>query len=190
MGILNRFLLFLFTIVSIAAGCGLVAVLSRLVPERVWVDAVNLYAGWPETFVGLAIYLLVGFELLCSVFVRKKDGPSSRGEITLSSDLAGSVQVSAAAVKGVAERAARSIRGVRDVRSQLHVARGEQGESSLRLALSLVLGTEAPVKEVSDEVHAAVEQELSSLLGLAGVDVAIRVTDITTARLPHQPRVS
>ena len=192
MGILNRFLLFLFSLVSLVAGGGLAFIAARLVPERMWLDVVNAYVGRPETLAGLAIYLVVGLILLVSVFSHKNGAAETHGEITLASDVAGSVHVSTTAVKGVAERAAMSVRGVRDARTRLHVVRPKNGamESGVHLSLQLVLGMEAPVKEVTAAVHSSVTQELSALLGLEDVDVTIAVTDITPARLPYQPRVS
>ncbi|MCI6284407.1 alkaline shock response membrane anchor protein AmaP [Selenomonas sp.] len=190
MGILHRFLLFLFALVSVVAGAGLVVIAAKLLPERTWVDAVNWYAGRPETFAGLAVYLIVGLELLVSSVARKTERETS-GEILLASDLAGSIHVSTAAVKGVAERAARSVRGVRDVQTKLRVSRAKNAaESVLRLSMQLVLGTEAPIKTVADDVHDAVAQELEALLGLSDVELSIAVADITPAKLPHQPRVS
>lgn len=190
MGILNRFLLFLFTLVSIAAGASLVIIAAKLVPERTWMDIVNGYVGRPETFAGLALYLIVGVELLVSALARTKEA-ETHGEILLASNLAGNIEVSSAAVKGVAERAAYSVHGVRDVRTKLHVSRRKHGEeSTLRLAMQLVLGMEAPVKTVADDVHSAVMQELETLFGITDVDISIAVSDITQAKLPHQPRVS
>ncbi|WP_294157119.1 alkaline shock response membrane anchor protein AmaP [uncultured Selenomonas sp.] len=190
MGIFHRFLLFLFTLVSLAAGGALVVVAAKLLPERAWLEVLNQYVGRPETYAGLALYLLVGLVLLFSVFSRSKER-EFRGEVTLAADVAGRVQVSTAAISDVAQRAARTVHGVRDVRTKLHVVHAKQGgEDGLRLSMQLVLGTEAPVKQVADEVHDVVLQELSALLGLENVELALGVSDITAAKLPHQPRVS
>ena len=101
MGIFHRFLLFLFTLVSLAAGGALVVVAAKLLPERAWLEVLNQYVGRPETYAGLALYLLVGLVLLFSVFSRSKER-EFRGEVTLAADVAGRVQVSTAAISDVA----------------------------------------------------------------------------------------
>ena len=53
MGILNRFLLFLFALVSVAAGGALVAIAARLLPQQEWLSLVEQYAGRPECLAGL-----------------------------------------------------------------------------------------------------------------------------------------
>ena len=69
MGILNRFLLFLFALVSVAAGGALVVVAARLLPQQEWLSLVEQYAGRPECLAGLAIYLIVGLHLLVSSLI-------------------------------------------------------------------------------------------------------------------------
>ena len=192
MGILNRFLLFLFALVSVVCGGALTIVAARLVPQQEWLSLVDAYAGRPECLAGLVIYLIVGLHLLVSALVVRSKGTQLRGELTLLADTAGSIHVSSAAVRDVAERAARDVRGVRDVRATLRATRpsGSAGESAIQLSLSLILGTEVPVRETADAVHNRVGEELSSILGFPEVDIKIEVSEITQAKLPHQPRVS
>lgn len=192
MGILNRFLLFLFALVSVAGGGALLVVVARLLPQQEWLSIVEQYAGRPECLAGLAIYLVVGLHLLVSSLIFRSKEQETRGELTLVAGTAGNIQVSSAAVRDVAERAARDVRGVRDVHAKLtsHRSNGVGAESSIRLSLQLVLGTETPVRETADEVHEAVQATLSSLLGFPEVDIQLSVSEITQAKLPNQPRVS
>ena len=192
MGILNRFLLFLFALVSVAGGGALLVVAARLLPQQEWLSIVEQYAGRPECLAGLAIYLVVGLHLLVSSLIFRSKEQETRGELTLVAGTAGNIQVSSAAVRDVAERAARDVRGVRDVHAKLTSRRsnGVGAESSIRLSLQLVLGTETPVRETADEVHEAVQATLSSLLGFPEVDIQLSVSEITQAKLPNQPRVS
>ena len=192
MGILNRFLLFLFALVSVAAGGALVVVAARLLPQQEWLSLVEQYAGRPECLAGLAIYLIVGLHLLVSSLVFRSKEQETRGELTLVAGTAGNIQVSSAAVRDVAERAAHSVRGVRDVHARIKSRRpdGVGADSTIRLSLQLILGTETPVRETADAVHEAVQAELSSLLGFPEVDIALSVSEITQAKLPNQPRVS
>ena len=192
MGILNRFLLFLFALVSVAGGGALLVVAARLLPQQEWLSIVEQYAGRPECLAGLAIYLVVGLHLLVSSLIFRSKEQETRGELTLVARTAGNIQVSSAAVRDVAERAARDVRGVRDVHAKLTSPRsnGVGAESSIRLSLQLVLGTETPVRETADEVHEAVQATLSSLLGFPEVDIQLSVSEITQAKLPNQPRVS
>ena len=150
------------------------------------------YAGRPECLAGLAIYLVVGLHLLVSSLVFRSKEQETRGELTLVAGTAGNIQVSSAAVRDVGERAARSVRGVRDGQARIKSRRpdGAGADSSLRLSLQLILGTETPVRETADAVHEAVQAELSSLLGFPEVDIALSVSEITQAKLPNQPRVS
>ena len=192
MGILNRFLLFLFSLVSIAGGGALLVVAARLLPQQEWLSLVDQYAGRPECLAGFAIYLIVGLHLLLSSLLVRSSGQETRGELTLVAGAAGSIQVASAAVRDVAERAARDVRGVREVHARLtsHRPDGTGADSSIRLSLQLVLGTETPVRETADAVHEAVQAALSSLLGFPDVAIELSVSEITQAKLPNQPRVS
>lgn len=190
MGILTRFLLFLFALVSVVAGGTLMVIAARLFPEPAWLAIWNQYAGRPETLAGLGIYLVVALLLLVRSVSFEKSSEVRRKAVALSSSATGSVDVATAAVQGVAERTARSLPSVRDVRADVHMARKKDGTEQLRLSLRLVLGTEVPVKDVTSAVEAAVRDELSRLLGLDDVGMKIAIEDITSGKLPHQPRVS
>lgn len=189
MGILTRFFLFLFALVSLVAGGALLIPAARLVPEAAWLSFVHPYIGRPETLFGLGIYLLVALSLLVSAVSFPKAGAARRSSVALPAGDAGAVDVATAAVEAVACRAARAEKGVREADARL-TAKPQNGGERLTLALRLAVGTDTSVPDVTAAVAAAVQGELARLLGLGDVALKITISDITQGRLPHQPRVS
>ena len=191
MGIGTRFLLFLFAAVSLAAAGTGIGIASGLLPEAQWLYEARFLIGRPETLAGLGVYFVVGLCLFFASFLGKSKG-SSAADVSLIAGPAGEVRVAVPAIRELAERVAISVRGVREAKAHVTVVRAHAAgaEDGLTVSLELLLGTEAPVKEVASAVHDTVADSLATLLGLSEIDIRERVSAITQARLPRKARVS
>lgn len=189
MGVGNRILLALYTLVTLALTVLLAGVLLPLLPEREWANEIAYLTGRPEAYAGLLAYFLVGVHLfLCAFSARKGQGGA---EICLVTGTAGRVHVSVAAVRSVVLRVAGDVPGVRDAQAQvLHSRVSGSEEDRLRVRVRLTLRSGVPVKETADQVSACIRQELAQVLGIEDVQAEISVAEISDERLPQRPRVS
>ena len=96
---------------------------------------------------------------------------------------AGAVQVALSAVRGIVERAALSMQGVRTVTSviSVHDAPKDSPATPMQVELKITLADHTSLNAVSEELTAKVRQELHDVLGIPDVPVTLCVTEISNA---------
>lgn len=171
MGILDRIILTVYTIVLLAAS-GL-AVLIGVGWERP-ADAVRASLGTLNGRLSIGavglIFFVSSVRLLILAFRRGQPGQSVLHETDL-----GEVRISLDAIENLVQRVARQCKGVRDVRPQVGLdADGIHG--TLRVWVSPDVSVPDVARELQDEIGEAVQGVVG--VALAGLD--IRVENITT----------
>ena len=105
---------------------------------------------------------------------------------------AGAVQVALPAVRGVVERVALSMQGVRTATAAISVqdAPKDTAATPMQVELKITLAEHTSLNAVSEELTAHVRQELHDVLGISDVPVELRVTEITNAGSSSKRSVS
>ena len=184
MGILNRLFLLPYALFTMALSIAVAAVALRIIPEGVWLNELRYALSRQELLVVCAIAFLVSLKLFFAVFSRTSN-PSSRthGEFMVIDTPAGAVQVAVSAVRGIVERVALSMQGVRTATAviSVHDAPKDSVGTPMQVELKITLADQTSLNAISEELTEKVRQELHDVLGIADVPVALRVTEIANA---------
>lgn len=180
MGILNRLLLLPYVLVTMALSVAVVAVALRIVPESVWLNELRYALSRQELLAVCGVFFLVSLKLFFAVFSRTSTSARTHGEFMVVDTKAGAVQVALPAVRGIVERVALSLQGVRTATAviSVHDAPKDSVGTPMRVELKITLADQTSLNAVSEELAEKVRQELHDVLGVADVPVALRVTEI------------
>lgn len=188
MGIINRFLLLLLSLMTLALSVAVFGAVFGWLPETVWLENIHYALGRQESTVVVVLVFLISLKLLVQVFSRSNEKTTSRGEYVIESGPRGEVRVALEAVRNLTDRLARETHGVRDVRVVVKAKNCKDG-ATLALHLNLVVGREAEVTKLSDKLTTTIQQHLAQTMALSDVPVHIVVTDISDAQPSKKHRV-
>ena len=180
MGIINRFLLFVYTLCIGIASIVVIGICLNLIPEHMWLNELRYAIARPEVLAVLAVVLLFSLYLLSvSLSTSKRPKEKAPEELLLVEGESGKVRVSAEAVQNLAERAAGTIQGVREAHVKIHPMKA--GETAVSLALQLILTHGVSVPDIGQRTAQAIRQELAESLNLSETKVDVSVSDISNA---------
>ena len=190
MGILNRLLLLPSALLLMAVAALAAAAALRLLPESIWLNEMRFALVQPEFPAVCAVVFLIGLKLFFAVFSGRSETGRAHGEIMVVDTPAGAVQVELSAVRGIIERIALGISGVRDVSARVCVPpQKNENAAPLQVDLELGLSAQAHLSPVSEQMTERIRQELLNLHGIEGIPISIRVTDVSSAAPQSKKRV-
>jgi len=183
MGIINRLLLLPYALCTMALSVAITAVALRIVPESIWLNEVRYALSCQELLAVCGVCFLVSLKLFFAVFSRTSHTARTHGEFMVVDTRAGAVQVALPAVRGIVERVALSMQGVRTATAviSVHDVPKDSTGTPMQVELKITLADQTSLNAVSEELTEKVRQELHDVLGVADVPVALRVTEIANA---------
>lgn len=189
MGFISRLFLLLYVLVTGSVIVILACACLDVMPANFWQPSLKYLVAQPEMLAGLAVMFLMALFLLSKVFVSSHDEPDrleiADSEIILQKGMAGEVKVAIDAIQRIAERAALSVKGVRE--SEAMILKDKNDTLIVRLTIVLGQGYAAP--SVSENTVNAINNEISIALQIPEVPVEITVKDITNAVAERRQRV-
>ncbi len=189
MGLINRFLLCLYTLSFAVLALGVAALVLQLVPERyIWNEFQFLEAQWQTGAVAFVVFLLSIHLLAVSLTGAGKKAAFDK-EVILVHGGSGDVRVAVAAVQSLVDKVARTVTGVRDVKVRVTAEKRPEKDAFVRATLRVTAGQEKNVAAVSDEIRSRVQQQLADVVGIADFAVDIDIVDITNAAMTKKQRV-
>lgn len=192
MGIINRILLFFFSLSVAALSLVVLAACLGVLPESVWLNELQYALTRPETIAGAVVVFLIAFQLFCCSFRRTRPAEHAKGEYLVLQNEAGAVRVALDAVRRLVEQTATGLPGIRLARAKVyrvHSGRGAEAADQLKLVLDLSIGRGLNVNEVSASAAKEIREELQEVMGLSDVALDLRVTSLSDAALPSKRRV-
>ena len=180
MGIINRLLLLPYVLVTMALSVAVVAVALRIVPESIWLNELRYALSRQELLAVCGVFFLVSLKLFFAVFSRTSHSARTHGEFMVVDTRAGAVQVALPAVRGIVERVALSMQGVRTATAviSVHDAPKDSVGTPMQVELKITLSDQASLNDISEKLTEQVRQELHDVLGIPEVPVMLRVTEI------------
>ena len=190
MGIINRFLLFIYALVVLLVAVFVILFAVKALPENVLFNEASFLLKQHETLTALGIIACFSvYFLLYAYFVgeKKKETPNKDAGVVIKT-ATGEVSVAKNAIESLADREATSIGGVRESNAKVVVTESE-GKTKLSLNISLILLAGANVPTVSAEVTRAVKERIAASLGENDVPVNLSVRELNSAPDENQRRV-
>lgn len=169
MGIIDRIILSIYTLLLAFLSLGVILLSLRLIPlDFVWTGISHISGQWEAGMVG-AVFLLISIRLLLAGMRSKriKDTIVHHNEM-------GDVHISLEAIKNLVEKTSRHVRGVRGVK--VNVTNDSKG---LQIALKAVVSPEVHVPSVSAELQQRVHDYIKNTVGVELADVKIVVDNIS-----------
>ena len=179
MGVINRFLLFLYALSIAALSVGVFALWGGLLPEAEIIDGLRFILRRWETLLAALIFFLFSVHFIGKSFSRGGENISEGESDVIIHGTAGDIHVAREAVSVLAERSARSVHGVE--RAQAAVTVGFSGDKTTKITMDIVVDQGHNVKETADAVHSAVSQAIESILNITNCAVEISVPEISNA---------
>jgi uncharacterized alkaline shock family protein YloU len=168
----DRFILTLYSFALIVLSCVMIVATSGYVSPEVFRPYVEqMLAGTHLTYLIVAvIFLIVSLRFFFSSFRFRK--PKNERGIRQKSDL-GEISISIPTIQAIAERAARRVKGVRDLRTAVKVL-----ESGTMITLRVSVDGETPIPEMTSKLQTDVKEQVERISGLLISEVAVVVTEV------------
>lgn len=172
MGIIDRIILSIYTLLLAFLALGVILLSLRLISlDSVWTTLSFIYSReWESGLVG-SVFLLVSIRLLLAGL--RSRAREEKDTIIHHTDM-GDIHISLDAVKNLVEKTARHTRGVRGVK--VSVSHDIQG---LKVHLKAVVSPESNVPTVSAEIQKRVHEHIKNTVGVEPADVRILVENIS-----------
>ena len=173
MGIINRFLLFLYTLFIAVLSIGVILLVVKLVPEQYVINEYQYLAAQWQTAAGALLFFLLSIHLLCcSLFNGSKE------QVILVNTDSGSVQVTLEAVREMINRLSDSTVGVRESKTVCQVRHGKENDDKLEITLKLIIGQDRNIGLISDDIRGKIDQHMKHLVGISAYELKIEVESI------------
>lgn len=168
MGILDRFILAIYTLALIAVSLGVILFSLRLIPLEWVLTGLDYISGrWEASLVG-ALFLLLSIRLLLA-------GTRGRREpnvITQHTDM-GTVQITLTAVESLVEKGVQGIRGIRG--TNVNVRHSQAG---LKIKLKVAVIPDINVPATTEEIQTKINETLKNTIGIEPTDIQVVVNSI------------
>lgn len=189
MGIINRFLLFIYAGVILLFALFVIAFATRALSVDILMNEIRFALHQNATltaFIVVAVFSV--YFLLYSYFTGEKKEDAPKNDDVVIKTASGEVSVAKEAVEALADRDATSVKGVRESISKVDstTANGVT-KISIKQEITLLAGTNVP--EVTAEVINAVKNRISESLGITDASVEISVRDLNSVPAENQKRV-
>lgn len=169
MGIVDRIILSIYTLLLAGLSLGVILLSLRLVSlEQVGTCISYIYGQWPAALAG-GVFFLVSIRLMLAGMRSKH----AKDTIIHNNEL-GDVHISVAAVENLVEKVARHVRGVREIKVKVAL-----NGASINVKIRAVISPESHVPAVSSEIQQRVHDYIKNTVGVELANVEIRVDNIS-----------
>lgn len=188
MGIFNRCLLFIYTLVMGVVCAGIAALCLHAFPDRVLLNEYEYFVNQWQTAAAAGVGLLLSIHLLLCSFARSNDQINAK-DILLVNGAEGQVSVSLAAIRNMAESMSIKVRGVQQAKAKSLVEHRKDKGDFLKLELALEVGQERSIPELSDEVRQQLSKYLTEIAGIDDVEIKVSVQSIASGIAVKKRRI-
>ena len=189
MGIFNRFLLFLYTLLFGVVSLGVVLLVFNVIPERVLLNEYQFAVTQWQTGAVAAVVFIISIHLLFCSFAGKGNKELAAGDIVLVHGTEGDVNVSINAIKGMIERISSGVRGVREAKVKALLKQDKEKGDCLNLDVKLEVGQERSIANISDDVRTQSSKYLTDIACISNFNVVVSVQSISSGVVVKKRRL-
>lgn len=169
MGIIDRIILSIYTILLAFLSLGVILISLQLVSlEQVRTSIHLIYGHWEAGLVA-GVFLLVSVRLLLAGLRSRRSGST----IVHHNEM-GDIHIALNAVENLVEKAARHVRGVRGVK-----VKADHTSAGLKLRLKAVISPEGNIPSITAEIQKRVSEYVQNTVGVELADMHIFVENIS-----------
>jgi len=175
--VLDKLLLFVCSLIILAASVAAIAAGAGVIPEDEALDAVRaLYDGWGVRIAVItvsAVLLLISLRFL---YLSLRRGGGAAASIDQRTDY-GDIRISLETVENLALKAASRQRGVQDLRARIRVT-----DAGIDISIRAVVDGDSPIPSLSEEMQRAVRDYVEEITGIPVANVAVFVANIARSQ--------
>lgn len=176
MNLFDRFILTIYSFALIVISIFAIGIATRLIPEwyisTIYDSIVNSgNINWPY-LIAAVILLLISIRFFFSSFTSRK--PRQEKGIRQRSEL-GEVNITLNTIQSIAERAARKVKGVRDLRTAVRAL-----ESGNIISLRVAVDGETSIPDITQRLQYDVKDQVETIAGVTITEVAVVVTEVAS----------
>ena len=194
MNVINRIILFFYSLAFGAVSLLVMALYARVLPDaQIWNEFLYLCSRW-ETLAGAALVLLLSLYLLLGCFSSSSKEVSANEAVIVRGKM-GDIRISVAALKNMADRIARSTNGVRDAKIRFRLVKNKDAKGDKNKALQpafklrLVIGENCDIVAISDDIKYQLTHQLNDYIGIENAKIEIAVDSISDRPAARKRRV-
>lgn len=180
MSVINRIILFFYALAFGAVSLLTLVLFARFIPDaQIWNEFLYLCSRWETVLVATVIFICSLYLVIQSLSTHSKD--VSANEAAIIQGKMGDVRISLAALKNMADKIARSIQGVRDVKVKLKMTKAQTKDKTLlpNFKLRLIVGEDHNIVAISDELKIMLNAYLEKYIGIEQAIINIEVESIS-----------
>ncbi|EXX86610.1 hypothetical protein BG53_05800 [Paenibacillus darwinianus] len=172
--IMDRFLLFIYSLSVFALSVAVLSVVGRLVSRRSALNWVGELYGNNTLLQGVVIGAAVVLVLISLrfLYVALRRGNASAPSIDQRTDY-GDIRISIETVENLALKAASRQRGVKDLRARIRIA-----ESGIDIVLRAVVDGETSIPDLTEDIQKSVKEHVEEITGIPVSGVSVFVANI------------
>lgn len=180
MGIVNRGILFVYTLFFGLASLGIIALGLHIVPDRVLLNEYEYIMGQWQTIAVVAVVFLLSLHLLLCSFARSRSKEIHAKDLLVLQGRQGQVSVALSAIRDIAASMAGNIRGVRSAQVKTVVQHRQEEGDFLQLDVRITVGQERNIGEISDDIRSQLGEYLTHRAGIENAEIAVSVQSIVS----------
>lgn len=190
MSVINRIILFFYALAFGAVSLLIMVLFARFIPDaQIWNEFLYLCSRIETVVVAVVIFICSLYLLIQSLSTHSND--VSTNEAVVVQGKIGEIHVSLVALKNMADKIARSITGVRDVKVKLRMTKALTKDKTLipNFKIRLIIGEEANIKNIGDELKQQLATYLNQFVGVEQAKIDIEVDSISNNTTNNKKRV-
>lgn len=190
MSVINRIILFFYALAFGAVSILTMVLFARFIPDaQIWNEFLYLCSRMETVVVAVVIFICSLYLLIQSLSTHSND--VSTNEAVIVQGKMGEVNISLTALKDMADKIARSITGVRDVKVRLKMTKTPTKDKTLipNFKLKLIVGEESNIVLISDEIKQQLDIYLNKYIGIEKAKIDINVESISNNSTNNKKRV-
>ena len=185
MSVINRIILFFYALAFGAVSILTMVLFARFIPDsQIWNEFLYLCSRMETVVVAVVIFICSLYLLIQSLSTHSND--VSTNEAVIVQGKMGEVNISL-----MADKIARSITGVRDVKVRLKMTKAPTKDKTLipNFKLKLIVGEESNIVLISDEIKQQLDIYLNKYIGIEKAKIDINVESISNNSTNNKKRV-
>lgn len=179
MSILNRLILFFYTLFLALLALGLIVLCFGVVPFDFIENNILYLLHRPETIFGAGIFFLISIELLFSVFSSKRERNMGSEGIIVQGEK-GSVKIAKTAVLDFVQRICEQEPGISNTQIKIKFMQDKKSEEEFTdLSIKAEMRKDYNVVGIADELREKVTHDLDKFMGIKKINVDIVVDAVS-----------
>jgi uncharacterized alkaline shock family protein YloU len=173
--VIDKLLLFVYSIVIGAASIGLFCISLRWIPEQTANDALSQFYDDVQWVVGAVVGVVLFLISLRLFYISVKRSGGASQSIDQRNEF-GDIRISMETVENLALKAASRHRGLKDLRARIRIS-----EAGLDIVIRTIVDGDSSIPALTEEIQRSVKGHVEEITGIPVAGVSVFVANVVQA---------